>query len=103
MKKMMFACLLSIPVTAFAVIANTTDDIQSRNEQLAGLVKQSFYSDVSRLHLTPEQYTVVVTKIRHNQDDLAADIKKVLNEDQKETFDTIMAEKKSAMGDNVGF
>ena len=66
MKKIMFACLLAVPLTAIAVIADTADVIKSRNAQLATLVKDSFYSDVSRLNLTPEQYTTIVKKIRNN-------------------------------------
>lgn len=103
MKKIMFACLLAVPLTAIAVIADTADVIKSRNAQLATLVKDSFYSDVSRLNLTPEQYTTIVKKIRKTHAVLTAEIKEVLNDDQQETFETIMEEKKSAMGDNVGF
>lgn len=103
MKKIMFACLLAVPLTAIAVIADTADVIKSRNAQLATLVKDSFYSDVSRLNLTPEQYTIIVKKIRKTHAGLTSEIKEVLNDDQQETFETIMEEKKSAMGDNVGF
>jgi hypothetical protein len=103
MKKIMFACLLAVPLTAIAVIADTADVIKSRNAQLATLVKDSFYSDVSRLNLTPEQYTTIVKKIRKTHTGLTAEIKEVLDDDQQETFETIMEEKKSAMGDNVGF
>lgn len=103
MKKIMFACLLAVPLTAIAVIADTADVIKSRNAQLATLVKDSFYSDVSRLNLTPEQYTTIVKKIRKTHVGLTAEIKEVLDDDQQETFETIMEEKKSAMGDNVGF
>lgn len=103
MKKIMFACLLAVPLTAVAVIVDTADVIKSRNEQLSTLVKDSFYSDVSRLNLTPEQYAIIVKKIRTTNDGLTAEIKEVLNEDQKDTFKTIMDEKKSAMGDKVGF
>lgn len=103
MKKFMFASLLAIPLTAAVVLANTTDVIQSRNEQLAALVKDSFYADVHRLNLSPEQYTTIVKKIRKNHDSLTTEIKEVLNDDQKDTFSTIMEEKKSAMGDQVGF
>ena len=103
MKKIMFACLLAVPLTAIAVIADTADVIKSRNTQLATLVKDSFYSDVSRLNLTPEQYTTIVKKIKKTHVGLTAEIKEVLDDDQQETFETIMEEKKSAMGDNVGF
>lgn len=103
MKKIMFACLLAVPLTSIAVIANTTDVIKSRNDQLAALVKDSFYSDVSRLNLTPDQYTTIVKKIRTTNEGLTTEIKEVLNDDQKDTFETIMEEKKAAMGDKVGF
>jgi hypothetical protein len=103
MKKIMFACLLAVPLTSIAVIANTTDVIKSRNDQLAALVKDSFYSDVSRLNLTPDQYTTIVRKIRTTNEGLTTEIKEVLNDDQKDTFETIMEEKKAAMGDKVGF
>jgi hypothetical protein len=103
MKKIMFACLLAVPLTAIAVIADTTDVIKSRNDQLATLVKESFYSDVSRLNLTPEQYTTIVKKIRTTDEGLTTEIKEVLNDDQKDTFEIIMAEKKESMGDKVGF
>jgi hypothetical protein len=103
MKKIMFACLLAVPLTSIAVIANTTDVIKSRNDQLAELVKDSFYSDVSRLNLTPDQYTTIVRKIRTTNEGLTTEIKEVLDESQKDTFETIMEEKKAAMGDKVGF
>lgn len=103
MKKIMFACLFAIPLTAIAVIADTTDVIKQRNEQLAVLVKESFHSDVSRLNLTPEQYTTIVKKIRTTNEGLATEIKDVLNDDQKGTFETIMDEKKTAMSDRIGF
>lgn len=103
MKKIMFACLLAVPLTSIAVIANTTDVIKSRNDQLAELVKDSFYSDVSRLNLTPDQYTTIVRKIRTTNDGLTTEIKEVLDEDQKDTFETIMEEKKASMGDKIGF
>lgn len=99
----MFACLLAVPLTSIAVIANTTDVIKSRNDQLAELVKDSFYSDVSRLNLTPDQYTTIVRKIRTTNDGLTTEIKEVLDEDQKDTFETIMEEKKASMGDKIGF
>jgi hypothetical protein len=103
MKKLMFASLLAIPLTAAVVLANTTNVIQTRNEQLAEIVKESFYADVHRLNLTPEQYAIIVKKIRTNHDSLTTEIKEVLNDDQKDTFSTIMEEKKSAMGDQVSF
>jgi RNA processing factor Prp31 len=103
MKKIMFACLLVVPLTSIAVIANTTDVIKSRNDQLAELVKDSFYSDVSRLNLTPDQYTTIVRKIRTTNDGLTTEIKEVLDDDQKDTFETIMEEKKASMGDKIGF
>lgn len=103
MKKLMFASLLAIPLTAAVVLANTTNVIQTRNEQLAEIVKESFYADVHRLNLTPEQYVIIVKKIRTNHDSLTTEIKEVLNDDQKDTFSTIMEEKKSAMGDQVSF
>jgi RNA processing factor Prp31 len=103
MKKIMFACLLAVPLTSIAVIANTTDVIKSRNDQLAELVKDSFYSDVSRLNLTPDQYTTIVRKIRTTNDGLTTEIKEVLDDDQKDTFETIMEEKKASMGDKIGF
>lgn len=103
MKKIIFACLLAVPLTSLAVISNTTNAIKERNEQLSTLVKESFHEDVARLNLTQDQYAIIVKKIRTTNDGLAAEIKEVLNEDQKETFSTIIEEKKEAMGDNVGF
>lgn len=103
MKKFMFASLLAIPLTATVVLANTTDIIKDRNDQLAALVKDSFYDDVHRLNLSPEQYTIIVKKIRKNHESITTEIKKVLNDEQKNTFSIIMEEKKLAMGDQVGF
>lgn len=99
----MFASLLAIPLTATVVLANTTDIIKDRNDQLAALVKDSFYDDVHRLNLSPEQYTIIVKKIRKNHESITTEIKKVLNDEQKNTFSIIMEEKKLAMGDQVGF
>lgn len=106
MKKLIILCLLLLPLSALAATATVVDNaevIQSRNAQMAKLVKDSFDSDVARLNLNTDQYMKIVEEINENKKDLAEDIRKLLDESQKRTFDQIMAEKKAALGEHVGF